>query len=163
MIIGVGTDILNLARLHAFPIHRLHRLSQRILTPKENLFLQHILSQSSSEQQPLVKFLGVRYIAPMFLNRSKLANVDIDRWAAKEALYKSLYPYHKSTWKNVEVLPKDWSPLPTGAVTSTKLHVHFTDPSFSLVNDFGSGVPRIHLSISHDEPFVVAMVVVEAS
>jgi holo-[acyl-carrier protein] synthase len=92
-----------------------------------------------------------------------VAEPAMTRWAAKEAIYKALYPLHKPTWKGVEILPKDWSPSLTGATISTKLHVHFTTPQFSSMSDLGRKAPRVHLSISHDEPYVVAMVVVEAA
>jgi phosphopantetheinyl transferase (holo-ACP synthase) len=85
MIIGIGTDILNLARLHAFSPFRLNRLATRILTTNELQFLKKRLADSQiagsdveegsitkftetngPNRDRLVAFLGVRYVNVSF-------------------------------------------------------------------------------------------------
>ena len=69
MIVGVGTDILSLARLQAFSSNRLARLSKRILTEKEwNLLQMHTVKSETTSPvddskvrlERTSRFLGVR-------------------------------------------------------------------------------------------------------
>lgn len=88
MIIGIGTDILNLSRLHAFSPFRLNRLATRILTTNELQFLKGRLGDSQIDasaveersitkftktngpnKDRLVAFLGVRYANILFSGR----------------------------------------------------------------------------------------------
>ena len=162
MIVGIGTDILQLSRLHALPLRRLQRLSSRILTANETRLLANVSVSGFLEKQGLepdhhetiVRFLGVRYVLPSFLD----AAIDTLRWAAKEALYKAVYPYHKLYWKDIELLP-----IQNQERSSPKLQVTFTKPLHLTVD--GSTIPflKTHLSISHDGGFVIAMTVVEGT
>lgn len=163
MIVGIGTDILQLSRLQAWPLKRLQRLSNRILTTNEHRLLVAISGtglhgspgsdQEGGSHQDLIRFLGVR-------------------WAAKEALYKAVYPYRKLQWKDVELLPIH----PEGGIRdekkpvldreqpfSSKLHATFTRSLPLTVNDATLPFLKTHVSISHDGGLVVAMVVVEGT
>lgn len=80
MIIGIGTDILQLSRLHAWPLKRLERLSRRILTTSEIQLLASINATQvlengkqqgiyqKAELEPMVQFLGVRYVSPFLVS-----------------------------------------------------------------------------------------------
>ena len=74
--------------------------------------------------------------------------VSIESWAAKEALYKALYPV-KLSWKDISVLPES-------GTQHRKPFLQVSDVALG-----GSERPNFHLSISHDAGLVVAMVVVE--
>jgi hypothetical protein len=81
MIIGIGNDILQLSRLHAWPLRRLQRLLTRILTTNErkllasntgiepSLFLEkrqrhsHHDAESQGQMETIVRFVSVRYIS----------------------------------------------------------------------------------------------------
>src|ERR1700743_1230401 len=90
------------------------------------------------------------------------------RWAAKEALYKAIYPYHTLCWKDVELLPiradslrglpdcdSDMSRL------SAKLKAVFTSPLRLTIDESTVAYPKTHVSISHDGGLLVAVAVVE--
>lgn len=162
MIIGVGTDILSLARLQAFSPSRLVRLSRRILTERERDDL-HIHTQKSehveddafskAQLERMSRFLGVR-------------------WAAKEAIYKALYPSHRATWKDIEVLPlqyrvSDANSTPQDSHSkaamplSDKLVASFTKLPRITYRDSTLTSLNVHLSISHDAGIVVAMALIE--
>ncbi|KAG8762902.1 hypothetical protein FRC15_008221 [Serendipita sp. 397] len=174
MIVGLGTDILNTLRLQAFSLNRLSRLSKRILTAKEFALMQDTTGfpTSSSLHAPFAhqsdegfrveavsRFLGVR-------------------WAAKEAIYKALYPHYVLTWKDVEALPISMSKHRTGKLDSAeagerqsslwdpnpssgKLQLRFTKSLCINVNEIALSKLNIHMSISHDNDMVVATVLVE--
>ncbi|KAI9172865.1 hypothetical protein H9P43_006996 [Blastocladiella emersonii ATCC 22665] len=69
------------------------------------------------------------------------------RWAAKEAVYKACYPAATLTWQDVEVLKLGGTRKPV---------VRVLRPA-SLAEALAS----VHLSVSHDGPMLVAMVVAE--
>lgn len=74
--------------------------------------------------------------------------VSIESWAAKEALYKALYPV-KLSWKDISVLPGH-------GTQHLKPFLQVSDAALA-----GSKRLNFHLSITHDAGLVVAMVVVE--
>ncbi len=77
MIIGIGTDVLKVSRIHQL-IHRQSalRLAKRIMTPNE---LERFLNNGQVQQ---------------------LANT----WAIKEAAYKAMYPTMTLGWKDMELI-----------------------------------------------------------
>lgn len=118
MIIGIGTDIVSVARI-AEAMRKHEHFTHRILTESERTYCQ---------DEP-----------------RKVAS----RWAAKEALYKALSlaspgegaPAKGLSWLHVEV-----GHLPSGAPTL----------SWS-----GQGDTKAHLSLSHEDDFAVAFVILE--
>ncbi|BGP40138.1 hypothetical protein JCM10449v2_004096 [Rhodotorula kratochvilovae] len=89
MLVGVGVDLLHLARLRVVCSRRSHaRLASRILCTAElDEFAQ--LGESAAEKE---RFLALR-------------------WAAKEAAYKALYPTCAPTWKDLAVRKAGPKPL----------------------------------------------------
>jgi holo-[acyl-carrier protein] synthase len=71
-------------------------------------------------------------------------NVDIHRWVAKEAAYKALYPHFIPTWKDL-VISKDSG----------------LKPSLQYISPESKNTLKFHLSVSHDEEYTVANVLVE--
>ena len=82
----------------------------------------------------------------------------LDRWTAKEALYKALYPHRKLSWKDIELLPSS-----TNHSLGAKLHAKFTNAAPITLDDMQCTLSTIksHVSVSHDGDYVIAMVLVE--
>ncbi|CAG8694191.1 14842_t:CDS:2 [Acaulospora colombiana] len=189
MIIGIGTDIVSLARLGAFPIRRLTRLATRILTSDEILLLKKSLGAPTSlgadptttesqnaqflhelrdehrwdthKKDKLAQYLGVRCATIESLFSPFSDNYCPNRWAAKEAIYKAMYPYRKLSWKDVELKPLQIKIDDRSGNATPKLEVVFTKSMNVTVHDSTLSFMRSHLSISHDAGLVVAMVVLE--
>lgn len=75
------------------------------------------------------------------------------RWAAKEAFYKALPPVLQplATWHGIQILPQPHSPKPCVALLSQQLQQGMT----------GEGIVHIHLSISHEQHFCIASIILE--
>ncbi|CED84571.1 PLA2G4, CPLA2 [Phaffia rhodozyma] len=140
-ILGFGNDLLHiprLANLLSRP-NRLDAFSKRILTKRE-LDLLALVEPGDAQ----TRFLAVR-------------------WAAKESLYKALYPVFKPTWKDVSILPL---PLPSSTSSSSiPLSPRPTGSKpmvvFEQEGQLADKGLRAHLSISHDTGLVLAGVIVE--
>ncbi|KAJ1974935.1 hypothetical protein H4R34_004527 [Dimargaris verticillata] len=156
MILGIGVDLCRLSRITALlqrgPAFR-QRFTQRILHPVEWHEFQALTQGSdpandkaSSRLQlsPPVEFDPSKTPAGNVCLQEHLVRYLATRWAAKEAVYKALYPTHSLSWKDVAV-----------AKRSGKPYLHFQDPS-------KHGINQSHLSISHDGDLVIAQVVLEA-
>jgi phosphopantetheine--protein transferase-like protein len=84
-----------------------------------------------------------------------------NRWAAKEAIYKAMYPYRKLSWKDVELKPLQIQISDHSGDATPKLEIVFTKPMNVTVKDSTLSFMQSHLSISHDAGLVIAMVVLE--
>ena len=82
MIIGIGTDILQIERLQAAYDRTQGRLAEKILGPDEMLVFKHRFARNHKRD---IAFLATRF-------------------AAKEALYKALSPSHGLQWHEAEVI-----------------------------------------------------------
>ena len=92
----------------------------------------------------------------------------LPRWAAKEALYKAIYPYQTLCWKDVELLPIREDSLhgiqdidSNMSRLSAKLQAVFTSPLCLTIDESAVAYPKTHVSVSHDGGLIVAMAVVE--
>jgi phosphopantetheinyl transferase (holo-ACP synthase) len=93
------------------------------------------------------------------------------RWAAKEALYKAVYPYHILRWKDIELMPvrdnagyrvvENFTSDPPRL--SAKLRATFTSPLRLTIDESTITHLKTHVSISHDGGLIVAMAVVEGA
>jgi holo-[acyl-carrier protein] synthase len=117
MIIGIGTDIVELSRMEKVGIDR---LINKILTSKE----QSMVPEKEKRKREFVA----------------------GRFAAKEAISKALGTGIGANFAfdDVEILSDEW-----GAPKANWKNIE--------------GKPTIHLSISHSEQYVVAMVVLEST
>ncbi|GAA5983676.1 hypothetical protein JCM11641_000930 [Rhodosporidiobolus odoratus] len=89
MILGIGVDLLHLARLRNILTRRDPlRLATRICSQAELVEWDKLRSSKG----PSERFLALR-------------------WAAKEAAYKALYPTLRPTWKDVEIVKVDKKPF----------------------------------------------------
>jgi holo-[acyl-carrier protein] synthase len=75
------------------------------------------------------------------------------RWAAKEAFYKALPPLLQplATWHSIQILPQANSPKPCVELLADRLRQGITN----------SGIDNIHLSISHEQHFCIASIILE--
>jgi holo-[acyl-carrier protein] synthase len=75
------------------------------------------------------------------------------RWAAKEAFYKALPPSLQplATWHSIQILPQANSPKPSVELLAEHLRQ-------GMVN---CGIEHIHLSISHEQHFCIASIILE--
>ncbi|GAA5909984.1 holo-ACP synthase [Sporobolomyces salmoneus] len=90
MIVGIGVDLLHLARLRSLLARRQpHQFASKILSRPELLEWEQSCLQENS-------VVMERYLAL--------------RWTAKEAAYKALYPHMKLTWKDLVVTKQDKKP-----------------------------------------------------
>ncbi|KAJ1968014.1 hypothetical protein H4R35_006545 [Dimargaris xerosporica] len=156
MILGIGVDLCRFSRITALlqrgPAFR-HRFTKRILHPIEWHEFQGLvqgLEQAKNNApvglrlSPPVEFDPGRTPAESVYLQAHLIRYLATRWAAKEAVYKALYPAHALSWKDVAVVKHNDKP-----------HLHFQDPA-------QLGISQSHLSISHDGDLVIAQVVLEA-
>ncbi|KAH9808910.1 4'-phosphopantetheinyl transferase superfamily [Melampsora americana] len=156
-IIGVGIDILN--------INRLNRLLENSFSSRLR-FIKRILS---SEELSSTEWKAIKLDSDSFSSSTThprelqyLAN----RWAAKEAAYKALYPTFKPTWKQLSVLkdqqnqlafmssPSNLQPAFFDSLTSKKPIITFQPENAAKIP-----LPDLHMSLSHDGDYVVAIVV----
>ncbi|KAH9457792.1 hypothetical protein Pst134EB_010105 [Puccinia striiformis f. sp. tritici] len=135
-IIGIGIDLLDRRRLSRILMKSEKtraRLTRRILSGREQTCSEWTaLAEVDSDSTALVSFLA-------------------NRWTAKEAAYKALYPLHTPTWKQLSLLKHSKKPC---------LLFHPSDASVDTNSDQLNQHPHISLlvSISHDGPFTIASV-----
>ena len=131
MIIGIGTDIVDLRRIEKiYDIHG-ERFLNKIYTVKEIEFIKS--------------------------NKSKTIKRLANRFAAKEALYKSLNYHNKKKglfWKDVETLNLNQN-IPTLRIKQ------------NVENIFVKNIPdkcsyKIHLTLSDELKYAIAFVIIEA-
>ncbi|MBW0498784.1 hypothetical protein O181_038499 [Austropuccinia psidii MF-1] len=133
-IIGIGVDIIDSRRIRNIIIQsqsRPARLASRILSLSET---------RSSEWRELIRSNQISFMVQFLANR----------WTAKEAAYKALYPTYKPSWKQLSIL---------------KSQKTYPKPSLELLDLNGSKISNItlHLSLSHDAHNVVATVLASTS
>jgi len=122
--IGVGTDIVAVARIADLLARHGERFSGRCFRPGEIA---------------LAQARGPREAATMAA-----------RWAAKEAFLKSLgLPTEGIAFRDIEVV-RDTTGRPT-------LHLHATAAAALAA----AGARRTHLSLSHEDAYAMAVVVIE--
>lgn len=175
-ILGIGIDILHVPRLRQLAQRRkclsndvsaganecskghrigelaaLNKLAKRILCDSE-WEEYHDLAQSQSETSATYTHLE-QFIA--------------NRWSAKEAAYKALYPKWVVSWKELCVHKPGASdgsvnvgPLEQKGFRTRKPSLSFSEEWRSKHPDISS-IPKLHLSLSHDGEYVVANVLVE--
>lgn len=85
------------------------------------------------------------------------------RWAAKEAVYKAIYPRLRLRWKEIIVQKDGEKPAVTLELLSHRtMEGNGGIGGLELVRDrLEVGKVKIHLSISHDADLLVAYVVAE--
>ncbi|GAA5926068.1 holo-ACP synthase [Sporobolomyces koalae] len=134
MIVGIGVDLLHIARLRALVQRRsTQQLARRILAPEE-LAEWHDRGLDDS-QEAAEKYLALR-------------------WTAKEAAYKALYPRIQATWKDLVVTKVDRKPCLDFSNTLVERS--------NLQAQRDRDRLKLHLSVSHDGGFMTAYVVAEA-
>jgi holo-[acyl-carrier protein] synthase len=126
-IIGLGTDIVEIARLDAEPV-KLYKLAKRILTESEILLFDDLAYPQN-----------LRYLAK--------------RFAAKEAAVKALGTGigRGIGWQQISIS--------NNAFGAPELHF---SGEFARLNAI-KGVNRCHLSISDEQDYAVATVILEQS
>lgn len=125
MIIGLGTDIIETARIEKLVERRGESALQRVFTPAE-------LEKSMTKGKAIAQFRA-------------------GRWAVKEAMAKALGcgMGEKCSWQEIEVMNLD-----TGAPT-----VELSGTTKATADELG--VKQIHVSISHEQHYASAVVVLE--
>lgn len=125
MIIGLGTDIIETARIEKLVERRGDTALERVFTTAE-------LEKSKTKGKAIAQFRA-------------------GRWAVKEAMAKALGcgMGEKCSWQEIEVMNLD-----TGAPTVTLSGTTKTTAD-------NLGVKQIHVSISHEQHYASAVVVLE--
>uniref|UniRef100_V5EL33 4'-phosphopantetheinyl transferase domain-containing protein n=2 Tax=Kalmanozyma brasiliensis (strain GHG001) TaxID=1365824 RepID=V5EL33_KALBG len=178
-ILGVGVDILHVPRLRQLASRRtnptdrtdqegktvqaahragLDKLAKRILCESEWQEYQGMAGQDTDTAHKL----------------QRLEQFIANRWSAKEAAYKALYPKYVVSWKDLCISKPtsaggdtiglgdgvDLSQLEMDNSCSKKPVMTFSNEWRSKHPDI-SAVPKLHLSLSHDGEYVVANVLAE--
>ncbi|KAA1083781.1 hypothetical protein PGT21_006636 [Puccinia graminis f. sp. tritici] len=163
MILGLGIDILDRSRLARLLVKKARpsqqqpqrsirtRLAERILSGRErdSVEWQAVLEKDAAS--------GSDGATPSTELVSYLAN----RWTAKEAAYKALYPGYQPSWKELSLLK--------GVASQPKKPVLLFHPSSSPSSGSRSDPYQLHphitllVSIAHDGPFTVASVIANSS
>ena len=125
MIVGLGTDIIETARIDKLVERRGALALERVFTPAE-------IEKSKTRGKSISQFRA-------------------GRWAVKEALAKALGcgMGEKCSWQEIEVMNLDTG-APTVALSGT-----------TKATADGLGVQQIHVSISHEQHYASAVVVLE--
>ncbi|KAJ1551082.1 hypothetical protein HK405_015206, partial [Cladochytrium tenue] len=176
MILGIGVDVLHVARLRALLTRRPPaRLARRVLTPAESRELARRATASGGDSGVGG---GVDLDAPLQLPADGNVDGNMDgpgrrsaatpsaaaaarvrqqrvveflagRWAAKEAAFKAMQPHAQLRWGDVSVLSDGAGRPALHLAPEVTARLPFADVS-------------AHVSISHDGGYAVAMVVFEA-
>lgn len=129
-IVGIGADLVALGRIATLMGKHEGRgaslLARRVLSPQEHLEMH---AKVKDEARTPAEDVQTRYIAV--------------RWAAKEAVYKAVFPRLDLTWKDISVVAG-----PGGKPTAT------------ILAEGGQDV-AVHLSVTHDAGLVLASAVAE--
>ncbi len=126
MIIGIGTDIVNIKRIETAMLRHGERFLQRIFTNGERNYCD--------------KALGRRRII-------RYAN----RFAAKEACLKAIGVKAGISWQHIEVQND----------AHGKPHLLLHETAHKMVVAGAGQDYRLHLSLSDDEPYATAFVILE--
>lgn len=126
MIVGLGTDIVEVSRIEALLARRGQAFAQRILAPQE-------LAELDQQQSP------VRYLAK--------------RFAAKEAALKALGTGLRNGLS--------WQDLCIGHDTLGKPLLNLQGGALKLFSQLGA--THSHISLSDEQHYVVALVILERS
>lgn len=181
-ILGIGVDILHVPRLHRLsqrrPIepkrnaspHANHAVHRDITAERQGLdkLAKRILCESESKE-----YLEIAHRDPDKL--SHLQRYLANRWSAKEAAYKALYPKYVVSWKHLCVhkpnSPEDSETRgPIARVDLSRLEIQgfrTKKPVLAFSDEWRSkhpgmsALPKLHLSLSHDGEYVVASVLAE--
>lgn len=151
MIIGIGVDIASLKRFGK-QSQALNRFAKRILTRKELESQEWTALRARNEEnekdglKEMRGFLALRCVPVLLGVKGKSQSKSARRWAAKEAAYKALFPTFKPLHKDLSVLKASGKPF-----------IALEDRFYTRE----TGLPRMHLSVSHDGDFLVASVVAE--
>ena len=178
-ILGIGVDILHLPRLQ-----QLARRRSRSGSPDD--------TNPTSGTNDAATRLGLDKLARRILSNSERKEYDqiarsqdgsnlltrleqyiANRWSAKEAAYKALYPKYVVSWKDLCVHKPgssedavspidgvDLSRLETQGFRTKKPVLGFSDEWRSKHPGLDQ-LPKLHLSLSHDGEYVVANVLAE--
>ncbi|KAG0141627.1 hypothetical protein CROQUDRAFT_674013 [Cronartium quercuum f. sp. fusiforme G11] len=163
-IFGVGIDILD--------IRRLHRIVSRS-DPSRSRFIKRILSSeelSSTEWKEIVGDADDTSKKSLTGAASSHSEKELlylaNRWTAKEAAFKALYPFYRPTWKELNVLKNQPIRLaymfePSNLHSAFFESLSFKKPTIHFRPELRSELPMplLNVSISHDGNYVVAIVV----
>ncbi|KAM0791492.1 hypothetical protein ACM66B_005945 [Microbotryomycetes sp. NB124-2] len=117
MILGVGVDLLSIARLRSLVARRgADRFARRILSSAELEELQQHRQQPAWSLAREETYLGTR-------------------WAAKEAGYKAVYPQLRPTWKQFQLTKLDRKPKLSLVGCSARTDPEFVRLHLSLSHD----------------------------
>lgn len=177
-ILGIGVDILHLPRLlqlvqrrarTSLPSHTNSNPEEPRITERAGLdkLAKRILSNSERREYDLIA-RSLSAADDLTQLQSYLAN----RWSAKEAAYKALYPKYLVSWKDLCMhKPESTSNIgPIDVVDLSQLEAQgfrTKKPELAFSDEWKSkhpGVdklPKLHLSLSHDGDYVVANVLAE--
>lgn len=98
MFLGVGIDILSLARFEGFVQRRgVQAAAKRICCPRE---LDEFASVKPSRQ---INYLSSRFATDPTVHADYWVMADGDRWATKEAGYKALSPYFLTSFHSFDM------------------------------------------------------------
>lgn len=143
MIVGIGTDIVEVARIEALVVRRGNSLAERILTPGE-------MAELSVQQFP------ARYIAK--------------RFAAKEAALKALGTGLRNgiRWADLEVTHDELGKPLLKLVGAAAERLAALQGPFSPSSQDGARQERrsdiaTHITLSDEQHYVVAFVIIERS
>lgn len=81
-----------------------------------------------------------------------------NRWAAKEAAYKALYPAYRATWKELQLIKE--GPKPT-LVFKPKEPTRADEGALIGALAPASPPPSLLLSLSHDADLLIAYVIAQ--
>lgn len=182
-VLGIGIDILHLPRLKAL-VHRrknrrgtdssdrtqrddksydeatqvaMNRLARRILCDSERREFEQLAEEHLDTAEGFAHL--EKYIA--------------NRWCAKEAAYKALYPKFVVSWKDLCVHKPGSHGIPASPIDGVRLSLlelqgfRTMKPVLTFSEEWRTkhpgvaSVPKLHLSLSHDGEYVVANVLAE--
>lgn len=144
MILGIGVDLVHLARIAKIVAGRHgRRFPARILSSEEVKEFDFL----GGGVDRRMRYLAVRCVCLLPFPGS-IAH-GFRRWAVKEAAYKALYPTIRPSWKDLSLLRRASDAKPRLELDSGLL------PEASTVD--------LQVSISHDGDYVVASVLAQKS
>ncbi|CAD6926665.1 unnamed protein product [Tilletia controversa] len=176
-VLGVGTDIVFVPRLHDLFVRQERRtLSRRGQNPDS-------LPSASNDRFGINQGEGaVDHFARRILTETEgddfrrwrqdrqadFPTIEIlrwlgARWAAKEAAYKALYPDYRLRWSDLEVhksSPGD--DTDQDRTSSPKPFLRFSKTFDPSRHASARPLPTLHLSLSHDGDYVLAFVIAES-
>ena len=178
-VLGIGVDILHVLRLRQMVQRRKGRLESESAARVRGQIGEHL-----DNDRVVLDKLAQRILCDSEWNEyNKLAQTTngiarleqyvANRWSAKEAAYKALYPQYVVSWKDLCVHKPgsfhspgagvdgvDVSRLEKQGFRTKKPVLSFSEEWRSKHPDI-SAVPKLHLSLSHDGEYVVANVLAE--